>query len=157
MERWSVRKIIGFAIWILLIITSAAIIITAITNPRSDHKTAAFNDTKSLTLLAQSNASLVRQSIDSYYSNKKSYPNSISQLLSGITIAMPKGISLLDTSTEKLTAKNGKTKVWYQYSTENGAVTGGRIRYWDFSTHKISDDIMYVGDALVESSFVDIR
>lgn len=156
MHSWSLVKKIGVIISVPLIIAFVTIILLTIINSNSGKITPSVENNQSATLQNQSNAATVRRLVESYFAIKNQYPTKLSDFSNG-SIKLPKNIKILDTSKNKLTAENGRTKVWYQYSTENGAVTGGRVQYWDYVINTISDDMMYIGDALVESDFVDIN
>ena len=104
------------------------------------------------------NAESTQKISEAYNSDKLSYPDTKNELLGGSSATpLPTGILLLDGNTETLSSTNGLKTVWYQYDGPAGSATGGRIRYWDFNADKLADEVLYVGDATLNSTFTDLN
>lgn len=158
------RKARGFTIVELLVVIVVIGILATITIVSYTGITQKANTTKAL-----SNAQSVLSVAEVFASAENFYPAITADLLTGIrnqTTAITKlaaGINLTTAATDVGTPAtdgtanaqpnntNGATTIWYQYCGATGtglattAATGGRIRYWDFSTGAFSTNVIYFG------------
>ncbi|MDN5274939.1 MAG: hypothetical protein JWP06_840 [Candidatus Saccharibacteria bacterium] len=143
----------GFTIVELLIVIVIIAILAAITIVAYNGITARANTTK-----AQTNAANAQKVAEAYNADNGRYPATTVELTSGGTSAkLPSGISVAIglpgtngttfTGTELVTSGNGLTTVSYSCYITCTNSTGGRIRYWDFTTQAASTTVIYVGAA----------
>lgn len=106
---------------------------------------------------AQSNAMTTQSYAEVYFVDNNRYPDKKVDFDADGTpsLDMSSDISLLNSSTTTLNKSNGLTTIWYQYTGDVNAATGGRIMYWDFTNSKIS--VYYLGDATASSTFTDLQ
>lgn len=156
-HKMSLKKKIILITGIVLVVVAVIISIFVISNAVSNNRITQDNQIKTQTLQSRNNARTVKRLLDAYNNAKGQYPDTVSSLTLGGTLVLPRGIKLLDTTTDKLSEANGLTTVWYQYTGVAGSATGGRIQYWDYNTNKISKIILYLGDAKFNSTFSNIQ
>lgn len=146
----------GFTIVELLIVIVVIGILAGITIVAYSGITNRANTTK-----AQSNATSVQSVAEAMNADIGYYPRLTSDFTGAYasstvtrTAPLPAGISMFYTGGTGVNATpsgtNGLTTVWYEYcgavaAPAAGAATGGRIRYWDFTTGALSTNIIYVG------------
>ena len=136
----------GFTIVELLIVIVVIGILAGITIVAYSGITARANTTK-----AQTNAASAQKVAEAYNADNGRYPGLTSDFSSGTSTKLPAGITV---SPSPPTASNGTTNVRWEYVGSSAtSATGGRIRYWDFTTNALSTTIIYVGDATSGSTF----
>ncbi|MEI7917817.1 MAG: hypothetical protein WCH58_00335 [Candidatus Saccharibacteria bacterium] len=83
------------------------------------------------------------------------YPGSVADFSKGKTTQLPTKIIIQGSDP---TESNGLTTLGYDYvGTSPDMATGGRFRYWDYSTNKVSTNFLYVGTATSKSTFNSIK
>lgn len=105
----------------------------------------------------RSNAKLIENMVGAYQTSKGQYPNNLNTFTTNGKMKFPNGITLIDSSKDKLSDDNGQTAIWYQYSDGSSQGSGARIQYWDYKTHNISREVVYLGDATKDSVFSDMK
>jgi prepilin-type N-terminal cleavage/methylation domain-containing protein len=144
----------GFTIVELLIVIVIIAILAAITIVAYNGITARANTTK-----AQTNAANAQKVAEAFNADNGRYPQTTVELTSGGTSAkLPSGLAVaiglpgtngttFSPGTELVTSSNGLTTVSYSCYLVCANSTGGRIRYFDFTTQLPSTTVIYVGAA----------
>ncbi len=140
----------GFTIVELLIVIVVIAILAAIV-------IVAYNgiQNRAKTTRAQTNANAVQKIAESYNADNNVYPSTIAQFTAGLTAHLPATLTVVsgNASPWGLSSTNGATAISYRYKGTIPNVTGGVIRYWDFTTNNLSTQILYVGDAVSGDTF----
>ena len=144
----------GFTIVELLVVIVVIGILAAITVVSYSGITARANTTK-----AQANARSVLSVMEVYYADNGSYPTTTALAMAGSASAkLPSNITIgLDSAS--LNSTTGQTTVIWGCSGGTAAAgnctgaTGGRIRFYDFSTGALSTTVLYFGAATSGSTF----
>lgn len=154
----------GFTIVELLIVIVVIGILAAITIVSYAGITARANTTKAAT-----NAANAQKVIEAFNADCGRYPGTIAEVTgtnytgytncaaagSSRSALIPSGITVTNTSTA-LSGTNGLTNVTYEYVGGSATTaTGGRLKYWDFTTGAASTTIIYLGSAVSGSTFVN--
>lgn len=145
----------GFTIVELLIVIIVIGILAAITIVSYSGITARANTTK-----AAANASSAQKIIETFNADCSRYPGTIAELTSSpaacfTSTRVPSGLTVTNTSTA-LSTSNGLTNVTYEYVGASATTaTGGRIKYFDFTTGNVAGTILYVGTATSSSTYVN--
>lgn len=143
------KKDNGFTIVELLVVIVvigilAAITIVSYTGVTSRAKTAQ----------AQSNAASAQSVAEAYNADLGYYPATAAAFATGsVSTRLPSGMTVVPTTTA-LTTSNGQTTVTWECLTTCTSTTGGRIKFFDFSTGAVSTTFIYVGAAAVGGTFV---
>ena len=159
-EKWGKKKkIIIISAIALILVSVLAIVAFNIFKPasRESVEIAKFREISKQMSAVMRNERVVENMVGSYRSRKDKYPTELKLLTMDGKIKMPMGIVLLDSAKDKLTAENGKTTIWYQYSNGASEGSGARIQYWDYGSNDISRRVVYLGDATKDSEFFDMK
>ena len=146
------KKQQGFTIVELLIVIVVIAILAAIT-------IVAYNgiQNRARTTKAQTNAAAVQKVAEAANADNAVYPGTTSAFTSGSSATLPSGITLLTGVGGVLSAANGENSIDYDYvGASTTTATGGRVRYWDFTTGAISTNVIYLGTATPGSTFVNL-
>lgn len=111
------------------------------------------------TTRAATNAANVQKVIEAFNADCERYPSTIAEFIEENSLAycftsarLPSNIVVTSAATP-LSRTNGLTNVTYEYAGYFSAATGGRIKYWDFTTGSVSTTVIYVGSAVSSSTF----
>jgi len=112
---------------------------------------------KANTSQAQSNALSTQTYSKVFNTDNVRYPDKMVDFNAESTPSadMSPEISLLNHGTTVLNESNGRNTIWYQYTGDVGAATGGRIMYWDYLNDEMA--VYYLGDATASSTFTDLQ
>lgn len=155
----------GFTIVELLIVIVVIGILAAITIVSYNGITARANTTKAAT-----NAANAQKVIEAFNADCGRYPGTIAEVngtnytayvncsatvTTSRSSIIPSGLTVTNTSTA-LSGSNGLTNVTYEYVGGTATTaTGGRLKYWDFTTGAASTTVIYLGSATSGSTFVN--
>ena len=144
------KKEKGFTIVELLIVIVVIGILAAIV-------IVAYNgiQNRAKTVRAQTNANAVQKIAESYNTDNNVYPSTIGQFSAGLTAHLPSVLVIVsgNASPWGLTSTNGTTAISYRYKGTIPNVTGGVLRYWDYTINNLSPEIIYVGNAQAGDTF----
>jgi hypothetical protein len=159
-EKWGKKKKIIIISAIALVVMSVLTVVAFNVFKPVGYESAEIARSRELSTkmsLVMRNERVVENIVGSYRSRKDKYPTEIKLLTMDGKIKLPLGITLLDSSKDKLTADNGKTMIWYQYSNGASEGSGARIQYWDYGSDSIGLRSVYLGDATKDSEFFDMK
>ncbi len=159
-EKWGKKKkIIIVSATVVVLIYVLVVVVFNVFKPvgYESAEIARFRELSKQMLLVMRNERVVENIVGSYRSRKGKYPTETKLLTMDSKIKIPLDIVLLDSSKDKLTADNGKTMIWYQYSNGASEGSGARIQYWDYRSNSISREVIYLGDATDGSEFFDMK
>ena len=119
-----------------------------------------YNSVRSNANTAQisSNSNSIQDIAELFARKTGNYPKQVSDFYYSDYIN-PKNIDILNTP-DQLNKTNGGKSIVYQYTVDNRTssnATGGRIIYWDSKNNKVSDDVIYIGDATKNSEFKSVN
>ncbi len=145
----NVRKDSGFTIVELLIVIVVIAILATIS-------IVAYSgiQTRAKSTKAQANGSQVQKIAEAFYADNSRYPGTRAEFSNAVT-KLPSNVTLLIT-TSTLGTANGEDSIDYDLVGTSGAATGGRVRYFDFTTNAVSTNIIYLGSAVSGSTFVEL-
>jgi type II secretory pathway pseudopilin PulG len=159
-EKWGRKKrIIIISVIAIVLVSGLAVLAFNILQPasRESAEVARIREVSKQMSTVMRNERVIENMISSYRSRREKYPTELKLLTMDGKIKLPLGVLLLDSTKDKLNAENGKTTIWYQYSSDTSEGSGARIQYWDYSSNNISRRIIYLGDATKDSDFFDIK
>jgi type IV pilus assembly protein PilA len=145
----KMRKDSGFTIVELLIVIVVIAILATISIVAYSGIQARAKTTK-----AQANASQVQKIAEAFYADNSRYPGTRAEFTNAVT-SLPAGVTLLITTTT-LSNTNGENSVDYDLVGTSANATGGRVRYWDFTTGALATTVIYLGGATSGSTFVEL-
>jgi len=139
------RKDSGFTIVELLIVIVVIGILATIT-------IVAYNGVqqKAKTNVNLTNAAQAQKVAEAFNADNSRYPGLTTDFRTGTTASLPTSIIV---SPAAITATTN-TVSWQYVGASATTATGGRLTYWDFGTNLASTNIIYVGSAVVGSTFV---
>jgi type IV pilus assembly protein PilA len=145
----KMRKDSGFTIVELLIVIVVIAILATIS-------IVAYSgiQSRAKTTKAQANASQVQKIAEAFYADNSRYPGTRAEFTNAVT-SLPAGVTLLITTTT-LSATNGENSIDYDLVGTSANATGGRVRYWDFTTNALATTVIYLGGATSGSTFVEL-
>lgn len=159
-EKWlKKKKIIIISIVIVIIVSILTVVALSILIPKIQESAdlAKMREKSQQISTVMRNERVVENVVGSYRSRKDKYPTETKLLTMDGKIKIPFGVILLDSSKDSLNADNGKTTIWYQYSSGSGEGSGARIQYWDYGSDSLSHRVVYLGDATKDSEFFDMK
>jgi prepilin-type N-terminal cleavage/methylation domain-containing protein len=145
----KMRKDSGFTIVELLIVIVVIAILATIS-------IVAYSgiQSRAKTTKAQANASQVQKIAEAFYADNSRYPGTRAEFTNAVT-NLPAGVTLLIT-TSTLSNTNGENSIDYDIVGTSANATGGRVRYWDFTTGAVATNIIYLGSATSGSTWVEL-
>jgi hypothetical protein len=102
----------------------------------------------------KNNTEIVRVYADAFYEDRNEFPSELKNFDEGTVDG--KIVNELVQFVDELNNENGQTSIIYQYTEKNGIATGAKIIYFDYKSNEVSDEIIYLGDADKDSTFIDI-